>query len=602
VLGVQARAANVISEADCNAQKLGATIAPAQIGEPVSGVTLDAPVWTAATDAVPAYCRVTGKLLPVDSAASAYPINFSVVLPAAWSVRAAHFGGGGMNGTVVRGDGLVKEGFAGYGSDSGHTNADPTWGTNEEAIKNFGYMQLKKTHDVAMVLIERAYGAKPRYNYFIGGSQGGREALTAVQRYPADYDGVAASVPVLNFSALALTPTWVQMRQKTQAGMVPAAKVRAIQTAFINQCDKLDGLADGIINNYVDCRARFNTTRQAAKSDPWAAKRCPNDRDPNPADTSASACLTSGQIDTINFVFSTYDFPKALANGNKTHGNWVPTTDAAALLVAMTGGGRGGGGGGRAGGGAPGAPGAAGPGGPPPAAAPGGGGGRAGGGAPAQQARFRGQEGATPDAPIYSSQGSLVLTGFILRDLNANPLEFNAFSDATMQRQLQVSEWVDAYGFDLSKFRARGGKLIVGIGTADTTAAPGTQLDWFQGVINKMGRGTVDGFARFYVLPHTGHGLGGNGFTVDGDGQTIAAATVPSLWNGEAVQERNQRSLTLLRGWVENGVAPDKSQTVRNPDGAGLPLCSYPQYPQYNGTGDTRLASSYACANPKTRT
>ncbi len=37
-------------------------------------------------------------------------------------------------------------------------------------------MQMKKTHDAAMVLIERMYGAKPKYNYYVGTSQGGREA------------------------------------------------------------------------------------------------------------------------------------------------------------------------------------------------------------------------------------------------------------------------------------------------------------------------------------------------------------------------------------------------------------------------------------------
>ncbi len=40
-------------------------------------------------------------------------------------------------------------------------------------MKNLGYMQMKKTHDAAMVLIERMYGSKPKYNYYVGSSQGG---------------------------------------------------------------------------------------------------------------------------------------------------------------------------------------------------------------------------------------------------------------------------------------------------------------------------------------------------------------------------------------------------------------------------------------------
>src|SRR5690606_41168306 len=57
----------------------------------------------------------------------------------------------------------------------GHANDDVEWTLNDEAIRNLGYLQMKKTHDVAMVLIERAYGELPAYNYYVGGSQGGRE-------------------------------------------------------------------------------------------------------------------------------------------------------------------------------------------------------------------------------------------------------------------------------------------------------------------------------------------------------------------------------------------------------------------------------------------
>ena len=69
--------------------------------------------------------------------------------------------------------------------------------------------QMKKTHDAAMVLIDRMYGAKPKYNYYVGSSQGGREALTVAQRYPNDYDGVAANVLIVNLSSLMLAPDWI---------------------------------------------------------------------------------------------------------------------------------------------------------------------------------------------------------------------------------------------------------------------------------------------------------------------------------------------------------------------------------------------------------
>jgi hypothetical protein len=201
------------------------------------------------------------------------------------------------------------------------------WALNDEAVANLGYMQLKKTHDAAMVLMQRAYGDRPRYNYFIGSSQGGRESLTVAQRYPADYDGIAAEVPIVNFSTLMLAPELIRIQEKPAANWVPPAKVNAIRGEFMRQCDKLDGLVDGVINNYMACRAIFDVKQGDPNRHPWAAKRCPNHVDPNPQDTSAAACLTDGQISTLKMVYSPYVFATPLANGVKSFGMWVPNTD-----------------------------------------------------------------------------------------------------------------------------------------------------------------------------------------------------------------------------------------------------------------------------------
>ena len=71
---------------------------------------------------------------------------------------------------------------------------------------------------------------------------------------------------------------------------------------------------------------------------------------------------------------------------------------------------------------------------------------------------------------------------------------------------------LDSTNPDLSAFQKRGGKMIVTIGTNDTLASPGAQLDYYQSVIDKMGRAAVDQFARFFVLPQTGHGLSGTSY------------------------------------------------------------------------------------------
>jgi len=553
-----------IAQSDCTAEKIGSSIPVSAIGEPVSGVTLEAPVWTPSASPAPAYCTVNGSMAPVSREPSSRPINFRVVLPASWSRRAVQLGGGGMNGMIPNllgganmgpGPSLIQLGFATYGSDSGHQTAfrgfsksgppagpppagtGDDWALNDEAIMNLGYMQMKKTHDAALVIMERLYGEKPRFNYYMGSSQGGREALTVAQRYPEDYDGIAANVPIVGLSTLMLAPELIRIQEKPLANWVPPSKTNAIRGEFMRQCDGLDGLTDGIINNYIACRAIFDRTQAPRTSDPWKAKRCPNNTDPDPEDTSADACLTDGQISTLEVIYSRYAFATPLANGVKTFGMWVPNTDPA-------------------------------------------------GGGLIERNRFRGQEGAAEDAPNHFQMGVLGVTGFLMKDLKANPLDYVEGGKWDGRRR-ELSQILDSTNPDLSAFQKRGGKMIVAIGTNDNVASPGAQLDYFESLIEKMGRKKVEEFARLYVLPQTGHGLTGTNYTIDGQGKAIPAKPIPSRFD----------RFNMLVEWVEKNVPPPVPAIV-TADDRSLPMCSYPAYPKYIG-GPVERAESYRCTDGK---
>jgi hypothetical protein len=547
-----------ISAAECTADRLGSGIPVSAIGEPVSAVILDTPRWIEAARGLPPYCTVNGSMAPVDRSPTARPINFQVAFPSTWSGRAAQLGGGGMNGTIPGLTGSpFGQGFVTYGSDSGHQAGGPSgggrgapgggrgapvagasatrpddWALNDEAIRNFGYLQLKKTHDAAMVLVERMYGTRPTYNYFIGSSQGGREALTVAQRYPKDYDGVAANVPIVGFSSLMLSRALNRIQEIPIDHWVTSAKVNAIRGEFMRQCDKLDGLADGVINNYIACREIFDVKQGQPGRHPWAAKRCTDNKEPNPADTSAAACLTDGQISTLEWVYSRYP-ASVLANGATSFGMWVPNTDPSGSGIIAT-------------------------------------------------TRFLRQEGAGADAGRYTWMGQLGVTGFLMKNLDANALDYTESKYAERRREL--SSMLDSTNPDLSAFQKRGGKMIVAIGTNDTLASPGAQLDYYQSVIEKMGRTNVDAFARFFVLPQTGHGLTGTSYTTNGEGQAQGATQIPSTFDRVA----------LLVDWVEKGDAPGKSIRVTG-GGRTLPMCSYPEYPKYN-KGPVDVAESYECS------
>jgi feruloyl esterase len=281
-----------------------------------------------------------------------------------------------------------------------------------------------------------------------------------------------------------------------------------------------------VINNYMACRARFDMSQGSPERNPWEARRCPNNVDPNPADTSAAACLTGGQIATVELVYSRYRFATPLANNVRTFGMWLPNTDPSGSGLIV-------------------------------------------------ETRFRGQEGAAENAPMHAHLGVLGVTGFLIGDPQANPLDYVEGGPLDRRRR-ELSEWLDSTDPDLSHFAARGGKLIVAIGTDDTLASPGAQLDYFQSVLDKIGRTKVDSFARLYVIPQVGHGLRGNTSGVDGEGKTIPVTPIPSAFD----------RVQLLTDWVEQGSVPGKSITVTAGD-KSMPMCSYPMYPKYVGRSFT---------------
>lgn len=529
-----------MTEARCAADALGTSIPVGAIGEPVSAVALDAPAWTAGETP---FCSISGAIAPVDRAATAQPIRFRVVLPASWNGRAMQLGGGGFNGVIPNltapidgGPNGPARGVVTYGSDSGHRQGpgvSTDWTLNDEAIRNLGYMQMKKTHDAAMVLVERAYGVRPTFNYYVGSSQGGREALTVAQRYPGDYNGIIANVPIVGFSSLMLGPELIRIQERSLATWVTRAKTATIRDHFVRTCDGLDGRVDGIINNYMACRAIFDVTQGAQGRQPWAPRRCPNNVDPDPADATPAACLTDGQIATLHVVYSRYRFATPLANDVRTFGMWVPTTDPSGSGLI-------------------------------------------------EAARFIGQEGAAADARMHAHLGVLGVTGFLMRNTAANPLDY-VEGGPLDARRVELSGWLDSANPNLRAFAARGGRMIVTIGTDDTLASPGAQLDYYQSVIDTMGREAVDGFARLFVAPQANHGLMGRNAARDGDGRDIPVVALPTRFD----------KVSMLVDWVERGAAPPMHGVVTAGE-RSLPLCSYPAYPHYTG-GPAGDAGSYRC-------
>ncbi|MGH8220421.1 MAG: tannase/feruloyl esterase family alpha/beta hydrolase, partial [Steroidobacteraceae bacterium] len=259
---------------DCTSLK-GFTIPASAIGLPTSGATVETAMAVGASEPKNAdgdFCELTGII--GNATGSTAVFEFEVNLPDAWNGRALQMGGGGYDGSLVSALGPytlqppgeetpLKRGFVTLGSNGGHRGGrgfDGTFGLDDEALLNYGKESVKKTHDVAMAIILKAYGRAPRRFYFIGGSQGGHEALDAAARYPDDYDGVVADFPAYNVTMLHLG-SWNVGRALYAdhgAGWMDAAHVKLITGAVMAKCDGLDGLEDGLIGNVAACDKAFD--------------------------------------------------------------------------------------------------------------------------------------------------------------------------------------------------------------------------------------------------------------------------------------------------------------------------------------------------------
>ena len=510
----------------------GRTLPPSAIGLPTQGATVTSAEPVAADDPanlLGAYCRVRGTIQSVDPAAQS--IQFALNLPAQWNGKTIHFGGGGFNGRLIDGTEPLRFGppdkpaplalgYATYGDDSGHQSGSITDGrfaANDEQLANYGGLTLKKTRDVAQALVLAYYGTAPKKTYFLGTSTGGRDALAYIQRWPADYDGVIANEPALNYTGTRLSNVAVgrALYANGGAGWMNVAKTLLVQRTVLQACDRLDGAADGIVSNVESCRQLNGQI--------LASLRCSGGTD------AGDGCLSDAQLATVRAIESPLEFTTyALAHGVTRAGGYNLLEGA---LVA----------------------------GP-------------------YTTRDLGTR-PVPANPATSADANMYVTGdqwvkhFVTRIENFDTLGFDPLDPGPYAaRVTEVSALTDAGDPNLAPFFARGGRLIMLHGLADEVISPNSTIDYYQRVVSALGQAAVDEHVRFYTVPGMGHGTG---------------VFIPG-WD----------SLAALEAWVEQGLAPATPvamDTVAGSFGRTRPLCRFPAWPKYRGSGSLDAAVNYAC-------
>lgn len=155
----------------------------------------------------------------------------------------------------------------------------------------------------------------------------------------------------------------------------------------------------------------------------------------------------------------------------------------------------------------------------------------------------------------------------------------------------KTAQELNATDPDLSRFAARGGKLILYHGWNDPAISPLNTVQYFEQVEAKMGDEKTSDFARLYMVPGMGHCAGGPGAAAFGQlGLTTAKGPEYGIFDA-------------LEQWEEKAAAPGaiiatKYGATKNVE-MTRPLCPYPQLARYDGHGDPNDAASFACVGPR---
>ena len=431
---------------------------------------------------LPAFCRVTATIKP----SSDSDIQIEVWLPATgWNGKFQGIGNGAWQGSITVGDlatGL-RRGYAIAGTDTGHQGGSASFALGHpEKLIDYGYRAVHEMTVKGKAITTAFYdNTAPKFSYFVGCSAGGKQAMKEVQMYPADYDGVVAGSPGVNWSGRALQTIWVG--QAVAQAPIPAAKFPAINAAAVAACDEIDGVKDGVIENPRVC-----------KFDPQVLLCKEGD---------SNSCLTAPQVETARKVYAN-----------------VSNSRTKQSLVA--------------------------------------------GLSPGSEAGWNTMAGAQPFTP-----GVDLFKYIVFSDANWDFKTLNWDSD--LDKTLKASASMDAMDANLKPFFDRGGKIISYHGWTDPQISPGSTVDYYQSVLDKMGGAAkVQENYRLFMVPGMNHCGGGTG-TDQFD------------------------KLGALENWVEKKQTPASITASRANPVRTRPLCPYPQVASYKGSGSTDDAANFVC-------
>ncbi|KAK7181988.1 hypothetical protein DPSP01_006219 [Paraphaeosphaeria sporulosa] len=176
-----------------------------------------------------------------------------------WNGRFQATGGVGM-ATGMLGGALgpaVKGGYAASSTDGGHPigeTDDTTWVLKEDStidwnlLTNFAVRSLAESVVVGKSITEQFYKERPKYSYWNGCSQGGRQGYVLAQQYPHLLDGILANAPAISLTHLAMADFWPLLVMKEEGLWMSTCEFNYFRQKAMESCDMIDGVSDGVIS------------------------------------------------------------------------------------------------------------------------------------------------------------------------------------------------------------------------------------------------------------------------------------------------------------------------------------------------------------------
>ncbi len=203
---------------------------------------------------LPAFCRVGATLSPSDDS----NIKVEVWLPAGqWNSKLQAVGNGGWAGSIPYAAmaNALRRGYAATATDTGHDGQGGNFALGHpERLIDYAYRSEHEMTLAAKAIVSAFYGTGAARAYWNGCSTGGRQALVEATRFPNDFDGIIAGAAANPKTLLDAWRMWMaQVAMKDRADRILTSQYPLIHEAVLKQCDAIDGVKDGLIEDPLKC-------------------------------------------------------------------------------------------------------------------------------------------------------------------------------------------------------------------------------------------------------------------------------------------------------------------------------------------------------------